>query len=611
VQTRGIHFAAAKLGVFFVLFIIQMFLLAPSVLGYTTEDSTCVCNESCEDCSFALADPACSTVLLSENLDGGATASCIGSFNDKTFDCQGNEISGGWNYGINLSGSSGAIVKNCTLRGHLYPVFVHNSSNVSLTDINILDTRGESRVQSSTGINIERLRIQNSPDDGLVINSTSNLVLRDSHFEGAAFWGVYSGGLSNSTIEGCTATNNGHGGLTVSGSNNQILGNRIYSHANRGMTVSGPGMILKDNILEDNGFNFGVGGGTLDDFASMDIDQSNTINGKPVIYWVGVENVSVPSNAGYVGIINSQSVTVSGLEITENSQGVLFVGTHDSVIEQMKLYGNLSEIDMRFSERNTVRNNIIGDIELYPYDGYAIAISLSSSNSNNITGNVISQHGTGVGISNYSQYNLITDNTIFANSWCFNLNYVSNNRIENNTITGCGNDGIRLGSFTNYNEVIGNTITGTSLRGLSIYHSDNNIVNGNEIIDNFYGISMTYGSGNILTDNYVLENESGLNLDSFSSGNALNDNFFCQNINHNRVSTDDCTDDPGDRFFKCYPPLPRSAHCCPQPGRDPRPGRDRPGPRCWSGRRPAQHSVRLRVANCTLACPCRTGQAHR
>jgi hypothetical protein len=65
------------------------------------------------------------------------------------------------------------------------------------------------------------------------------------------------------------------------------------------------------------------------DFAN-DIDSSNTVNEKPVCYWVGEHDRVVPSGSGYVGLVGCSSITVQNLNLTYNGQGILLINTNNS-----------------------------------------------------------------------------------------------------------------------------------------------------------------------------------------------------------------------------------------------------------------------------------------
>jgi len=136
---------------------------------------------------------------------------------------------------------------------------------------------------------------------------------------------------------------------------------------------------LRDNTISGSHYNFCVAGGTLAEY-TQDIDTSNTVNGKPIYYWVGEKNKKIPSDAGYVGVINSQKITVSGLTLKNVYPGVLFAYTTDSIIEDTCVIDSYHGIHLRCSDGNTVSGNTMTDNEMY-------GIALIDSVENTVSGN--------------------------------------------------------------------------------------------------------------------------------------------------------------------------------------------------------------------------------
>ena len=80
---------------------------------------------------------------------------------------------------------------------------------------------------------------------------------------------------------------------------------------------------LKGNVIANNSLlnfgilNYGWAGNTAAELYN-DVDVSNTVNGKPIYYWINRENDTVPSDAGFVAIINCKNITVENLNLERN-----------------------------------------------------------------------------------------------------------------------------------------------------------------------------------------------------------------------------------------------------------------------------------------------------
>jgi parallel beta-helix repeat protein len=230
--------------------------------------------------------------------------------------------------------------------------------------------------------------------------------------------------------------------------------------------------------MNNNSHNFGVRVYPTYRFVN-DVDTSNTVDGSPIYYWVGEEDRTVPSDAGYVVLVNCTRITVQNLYLSKNGQGILLVSTTNSTVTQ-----------------NTI---------LSPVSGRGIELVHSSNNS--IVENNVQNFSTGIQLEE-SSYNTIADNTVAYND-----------------------RGIRPLYSSKHNTISGNNITANDY-GIDDGQepSGNNFVSGNNIIANDYGISIR-SSNNIISENNVMGNkELGIILDAGS--NTLNSNNVTDNSNY-------------------------------------------------------------------------------
>jgi parallel beta-helix repeat protein len=136
--------------------------------------------------------------------------------------------------------------------------------------------------------------------------------------------------------------------------------------------------------MSSNQYNIGVFGGALADFIH-DVDSSNTVDDKPVYYWINRQNERVPADAGYSALVNSTNITAQNLDLKNNGQGLLLAYTKSSLITG-----------------NNITNNEYG-------------IFLYSSNNNTISGNHIANNGCGVWLE-FSSNNTIYHNNFVSNA---------------------------------------------------------------------------------------------------------------------------------------------------------------------------------------------------
>jgi len=196
----------------------------------------------------------------------------------------------------------------------------------------------------------------------------------------------------NHTISGTTITANKLKGIYISwSSNNTLVGNNISYNEDYGICLSGSNNLLRNNTMDNNKYNFGI----TSDSLNNDIDSSNTVNGKPICYWFDVQDRTVPSDAGYVALINCKNITVQNLQLSHNGEGIILVSTTDSTITQNSITANRDEgIGLYQSSRNLISGNYIANngrgLGLVFWDGRGIGVTDSFNNQiigNNITKN--------------------------------------------------------------------------------------------------------------------------------------------------------------------------------------------------------------------------------
>jgi len=315
---------------------------------------------------------------------------------------------------------------------------------------------------------------------GTYLQDSSNNVLANNIVT-QSDTGIFGGFLtSNNLITNNTITDN-YAGIRVSGSYN-VLTNNIVTNNNGGISLSTRSgepahNMLRNNNMTGNLYNFGARGDLSPSSLINDIDSSNTVDDKPIYYWVNRKNEAVPSDAGYVQLVNCRNITVKGLELENNVWGIILTNTTHSQIAN-----------------NILKKNRNG-IELY-----------HASNNNNISANTVT-HIVNYGIKlSRSLNNLLYNNTLTNVGCVLMCDSSSNNLLGNNTITN-SEAGFYL-LYTSNNVLTNNTITNNSKYGIQLDNSLNNVLSANTVANNsgWYGIRIRYSSGNTLYHNNFVDN---------------------------------------------------------------------------------------------------------
>jgi len=229
-----------------------------------------------------------------------------------------------------------------------------NKANLTLVGknpfTNIINGGGTVVTATADNVKISRFTIRNSgssPNSGIALNNSNKSTLS----------------------ENIIISNSGYGININSSKNNKITENIVVCN-NYGIYLNhSNSATLKDNNMILNGHNLGVFGDSNQEFIH-DIDTSNSVNGKPVYYWTGKQNSEIPSNAGFVAIVNSIKIVVRGLKLTKNGQGVLLAFSSNCLIERATTINNEYGIYLVNSHNNTiiassVSNNAVGIYQRY------------------------------------------------------------------------------------------------------------------------------------------------------------------------------------------------------------------------------------------------------
>jgi len=353
--------------------------------------------------------------------------------------------------GISLDSVGHCNISDNNASNNWYGISLYSSRNNIIADNNISNNTGcgiylQNYSENNTIVN----NIVSNNDDGIGLSFSRKNTITDNNELLNDDCGIRLYYSSNTTIMNNNASNNGVG---------------IYSYSSSNNT-------LKHNTMSGNGCNFGICGYWLSDYL-QNIDTSNKVNGKPIYYWTNEKDREIPSDAGYVGIVNSTNITVRNLNLENNFEGVMLAYTINSRIENVNASNNGDGICLVASSNNTItKNNVLENGK---------GINLRHSSSNTIKNNNAKNNYDGIWLGENSSNNTITNNNALNNDNGISLYYSSNNMIANNT------------AHNNY-------------RGISLYHSSNNIItNNNASNNNCCGIWLYSVSHNIIYLNNFIE----------------------------------------------------------------------------------------------------------
>jgi len=437
-----------------------------------------------------------------------------------------------------------AINANETLDGHT--IFVQSGTYYENVVVNktvslIGENRSTTIIDGNATGAVIYVTAKNTKISGFTVQNSTSVPVYDA--------GIVVYNSSGNNIGYNIIRNNSNGIVPFESNNNTIIGNVVssnieagirlwYSHGNNisgntvsnnyvGISIVGAGAnFLRNNDMTGNKFNLEVLGDSLSAYF-QDIDSSNKVDGKPVYYLLNQSDKQIPSDAGFVAVVNSTNIIVRDLDVTRNGIGILFAYTRQSTIKNVNVSNNGSGIRLFWSSNNTVHDNTItsnrgNGIELYKESKHNniyenniknACIYLRESPSNSISGNNITNSEYGIFLS-VSHYNIVSGNNIANNSEGIELRYSLNNILS------------------------GNNVTANNRNGILFFVSMNNSITGNNIVDNKHAsIYLQSSSSNDITGNTIAYNVDGLGLYE-SSSNSIFHNDFINNTNQLYLKSD-------------------------------------------------------------------------
>jgi len=193
-------------------------------------------------------------------------------------------------------------------------------------------------------------------------------------------YGLRLANSHNNTILANIVANNTEIALALGNcTNNYVSENNITQNEGTGLYIyEGNNNTFSGNCMSENKYNFGIEGDTLNDFLHT-IATSNTINGKPIYYFINqtdlIINPATHPEIGYLALINCTNITIEDLTLTGNVQGLLLAYTHNSIISGNSAFDNYrAGIWIHYSSNNTIVNNLL------MHNLYGLELSDSSNN---------------------------------------------------------------------------------------------------------------------------------------------------------------------------------------------------------------------------------------
>jgi len=387
---------------------------------------------------------------------------------------------------------------------------------------------------------------------GIYVSNCDNMtIIRNnvSKHSGVDGGGIKLSGGNDNTVKENTLEDN-FNGIYLEGGQDQNVWNNNVSGSIWGIRIqSNTGNNVSENQME----NCGIVYFNPVTFSSNQIDDLNTVNGKPVYYYKSKNSLGPSnfSNAGQVILLDCNDSLVSGVDCSNASIGIsLHYSNNNTVLGNSADY-NLYGIYLKYSTLNTIKNNILD----YTWD-YGIYVYFSDNNT--ITGNTITNtdlfginginsdylniSGNNLGLNNRGYYHSGCDNLLIENNTCYgniegiyftggqNISVIGNNLTANQV--GLHNKG-------SYCNVSDNSIEDNLLYGIHLENGYNCTIERNQFNNNSYGIYIEKSDYHTVRENSInFSSLCGIYLIDGSDGSSFYNNSF---YNYDRINAfDNC-----------------------------------------------------------------------
>jgi parallel beta-helix repeat protein len=512
----------------------------------------------------------------------------------------------GTSWTVNQSGSIQAAINGASPGD---TIFVENGTYYESLDINkslilrginmpIIDGEGNGSTikLSADGVVLEGFIARNSSrssnNEGIKVKSNNNTI--DANIAKTCWSGIGFYNSKNNSIKFNNVSDNKKFGIYFNHSNDSIIANNSAYKNDYGIYLNGSwnniiigthaglndhGIVLNDSVnntlinnsMSLNHYNFEAN-------YKNNIDASNTADGNPIYYLIGVSDLVIASPAKVPGIIycfNCRNVTVRGQSLKNNSLGICLYNSSNCLLENNTMENNTNGIILKESNNDTVLNNNVSHNQ-----GYGVIIEksiymllknnnirinkngvhLQNSTNNTLTGNNVSynkENGISAEASNNNTFN--GNNASYNRANGLDLNKGYHNRIfkinaSNNGGGIClreSRDNALIGSTIEHNQKNGIWISNTNNstfvlncvkynqgNGISAQGSNNNFSSNNASCNKLCGFDVSGGYGNKVAGDYASNNRDGIYLYQLRDSAILSD--VIENNRESGIRSYDC-----------------------------------------------------------------------
>ncbi len=270
--------------------------------------------------------------------------------------------------GVVIENRRNVEVRNLVVENFYYGIFSSASASIKLLNNTLTGCVEAIHIANSSGSVVSGNRVSGSVTGVMVWHSGNPTV--SGNFVYGGLWGIYLSHSPGGVLASNTVVNSTWGVILYFSPRSTVTGN----------SFTGCGLYLQESL-----------GNTV---------SGNTVNGRPLVYLENASGLEV-REAGQVVLVRSSNVSVTQIEISRTSVGILMWRTNGSAVKACNLTSNNWGVLLYASSGNEISgNNFIGnEVGVYLYEsrgntihgnnliGNGLALWLACSSANSVTRN--------------------------------------------------------------------------------------------------------------------------------------------------------------------------------------------------------------------------------
>ena len=251
--------------------------------------------------------------------------------------------------GIEIFFSNNILIGNTIVNNNtMFGLLCEKSANITISGCYVSSNgRFGIRCKQSFNLTICNCTIDYNGMEGIYCDSSSVIIILDCSIRGHKYEYYYTPGIecintSNITISGCIISQNAYG-IAVSESSSVNIYNCVVSDniwLGIGIVCS-TAVTLQSNIFVHDGVSL-FGNEPRHFFSHTMIN--NTVNGKPLYYIVNTTDYIVPSDAGQIIIVNSESVTINQANLSYTDIGIQIINSKELMLLDCSVVNDIGGI---------------------------------------------------------------------------------------------------------------------------------------------------------------------------------------------------------------------------------------------------------------------------